>query len=76
MELIHGGDWAGQEERLGNRSIRDFSANVSPLVLAAFTMGKGIAIVGNVMDKHVTIAPYITAHIKRHGSHNAQYAGR
>ena len=31
MELIHGGDWAGQEERLGNRSIRDFSANVSPL---------------------------------------------
>ena len=31
MELIHGGDWAGQKERLGNRSIRDFSANVSPL---------------------------------------------
>ena len=45
-------------------------------VLAAFTMGKGIAIVGNAMDKHITIAPYITAHIKLHGSHNAQYAGR
>lgn len=44
-------------------------------VLAAFTMGKGIAIVGNAMDKHVTIAPYITAHIKRHGSHKAQYVG-
>lgn len=44
-------------------------------VLAAFTMGKGIAIVGNAMDKHITIAPYITAHIKRHGSHKAQYAG-
>ena len=28
-------------------------------VLAAFTMGKGIAIVGNVMDKHIAIAPYI-----------------
>ena len=45
-------------------------------VLAAFTMGKGIAIVGNVMDKHIAIAPYITNHIRRHGSHNAQYAGR
>lgn len=44
-------------------------------VLAAFTMGKGIAIVGNVMDKHVTIAPYITAHIKHLGTHKAQYAG-
>ena len=30
-------------------------------VLAAFTMGKGIAIVGNA--------------IKRHGAHKAQYAG-
>ena len=45
-------------------------------VLAAFTMGKGIAIVGNAMDKHIAIAPYITNHIRRHGSHNAQYAGR
>ena len=34
MELIHGGDWAGQKERLGNRSIRDFSANVSPLAVS------------------------------------------
>lgn len=31
MELIHGGDWAGQKKRLGNKKIRDFSANVSPL---------------------------------------------
>lgn len=45
-------------------------------VLAAFTMGKGIAIVGNAMDKHIAIAPYITNHIRRHGSHKAQYAGR
>lgn len=44
-------------------------------VLAAFTMGKGIAIVGNVMDKHIAIAPYITEHIKHHGHHKAQYAG-
>ena len=44
-------------------------------VLAAFTMGKGIAIVGNAMDKHIAIAPYITNHIKHHGSHKAQYAG-
>ena len=44
-------------------------------VLAAFTMGKGIAIVGNAMDKHFAIAPYITNHIRRHGSHSAQYAG-
>lgn len=41
-------------------------------VLAAFTMGKGIAIVGNAMDKHIAIAPYITNHIKHHGSHKAQ----
>lgn len=44
-------------------------------VLAAFTMGKGIAIVGNAMGKHIAIAPYITNHIRRHGTHKAQYAG-
>ena len=44
-------------------------------VLAAFTMGKGIALIGNAMDKHVSIAPYITEHIKHHSTGKTQYAG-
>ena len=68
----------GEESRAHVQTLRNHYKGIMAgigTVLAAFTMGKGIAIVGNVMDKHIAIAPYITNHIRRHGSHNAQYAG-
>ena len=51
MELIHGGDWAGQEERLGNRSIRDFSANVSPLGVPDGVRGSHGASIGQLDEE-------------------------